>query len=187
VPTVPLDDAAQSQPTRNTADFDPGWHAEVSLWELLAAQELANPRRTPINPDLLDCLLAPEVYAAEVDVEDTYGGRGMQPEPTYPTPAPQRVDDWHQDAILEPILHRYPILVGLLDREGVEGVYRWAKVPADEADVYGLHSAGLTCKAIGGLMNPPRNERTVRALLDNAEDRILNALSYFDPIRDEAV
>jgi hypothetical protein len=187
VPTVPLDDAAQPQPTRTTIGFDPGWTAEVSLWELLAEQEKANPRRTPINLDLLECLLAPEVYAAEVDVEHTDAGRGMQPEPTYPPKPPQRVDDWHQDPAIEPILDRYPILEQLLNVEGVEGVYRWARVPVDEANVFGLHSAGLTCKAIGELMNPPRNERTVAALLGNAEDRILNALSYFDPIREEAM
>jgi hypothetical protein len=182
VPTVPLDDAAQS----HHLDFDTGWTSEVALWQLLVDQELAHRGRTPLNVDLLECLLAPEVYAAEVDVEDTYAGRGMQREPTYPPPPPHRVDDWHDDPVIVPLLARYPVLVGLLDREGVEGVYRWAKVPADEADVYGLRSAGLTAQAIGELMSPPRRERTVLALIERAEERILQALSYFDPIRTEA-
>lgn len=167
--------------------FDPAWNTEIALWELLADEEKRNPRRTPINLDLLECLLAPEVYAAEVDVENTYAGRGMQPEPSYPPAPPQRIDDWHEDPALAPLLDRYPILEQLLDREGVEGVYRWASVPADEADAYGLHSVGLTFRAIGELMNPPRKERTVMELVGRAEDRILHALSYFDPIRDEAM
>jgi hypothetical protein len=118
-----------------------------------------------------------------VDIEDTGAGRGMQPEPTYPPAPPPRVDDWHEDPALSPILNRYPVLRSLLDREGPEGVYRWAKVAPDEADAYGLHSAGLTFEAIGEMLNPPRHTRTVRELVARAEDRILHALSYFDPIR----
>lgn len=134
-----------------------------------------------------DCLLAPEVYAALVDVEHTEAGRGMQPEPTYPPrPAPW-VDDWHDDPVLRPFLYRYPVLRQLLDREGVNGLYRWAQVPTDEADAFGLHTVGLTDRAVGELMEPPRNELTVRALIERAEERILDSVARWERIQREAM
>lgn len=116
-------------------------------------------------------------------VPDPPAGTG----PTYPPSPPPRVDDWHEDPELRPILRRYPILRELLDREGVNGVYRWARVAKDEADAYALRSAGLTFKAIGDMMDPVRNERTVEELVARAQDRIVHALAYVDPFLATAV
>jgi hypothetical protein len=131
------------------------------------------------------CLRAPEVYAALVDVEHTEAGRGMQPEPTYPPRPTPHVDDWRDDPVIRPVVQRYPVLRELLDREGVNGLYRWAQVPAEEADAYGLHTVGLTDRAVGELMDPPRNELTVRALIGRAEERILDALARWERLRRE--
>jgi hypothetical protein len=169
---------------------EPRWAASLALWQLLAEAELANPWRRPINADLLECLLAPEVYAAGVDIEDSQAGRGMQPDPpagrgpTYPVAPPPRVDDWHVEPVLLPWLRRYPTLAQLLDsRAGVDALYRWAAVPDTEADVYALWSAGFTAAAIGPLLVPPRTERTVVALIEAAEDRIHHALRHLDLVR----
>jgi hypothetical protein len=165
---------------------EPRWRADLALWQVLAEQELANPRRRPINADLRECLLAPEVFAAEHDVEDGLA-HGMSPDPpwghgpTYPAPPPPRGEDWHEAPALSPWLRRYPTLAQLLDaRGGVDAVYRWAGVPATEADVYGLHSAGFTASAIADLMVPRRSPRTVEHLIESAEERIHHALHHLD-------
>lgn len=172
-------------PNRVITIRSPRWTAELTLWGLLLEEEMANRRRWPLNLDLLECLHAEEVYAAEVDVEDTYAGRGMRPEPTYPPRPEQRVNDWHEEPRLLPWLSRHPVLVQLLDRGGVDALYRWAGVGGAEADAYGLHSVGLTPKAIGELLVPPRNERTVRELIGRAEDRIMHALDHVERLRYE--
>jgi hypothetical protein len=175
---------ATSHPSPDIQPDEPRWQAEIALWQLLADEEMANRRRRPLNLDLLECLLAPEVYAAEVDVEDTYGGRGMQPAPTYPPAPTPRADNWRDEPVLAPWLGHYPTLRQLLDSGGVNAVYRWARVEAAEADAYGLHTVGLTDQAIGELLSPPRNSRTVAALIEKAEDRILHALRHLDQMRE---
>lgn len=134
-----------------------------------------------------------------MDVEDTDAGRGMSPDPprghgpTYPPREPPRDGDWRTDPALAPWLDRYPTLLQLLDSPdrrtgsgvlagGVEAVYRWAGVPEAEADAYGLASAGFTDKAVGQAMRPPRDQRTVRELIERADDRLRHSLHHLDAV-----
>jgi len=153
-----------------------GWDSEVALWELFVTAQA----------DLgeFGCLMADEVYAAGVDVDDTYAGRGMQPEPTYPPPVVEK-PHWRDDPKLKPRLERYAILLNLLEsEEGVDAVYRWAGARKREADAYALSIAGLTDEAIAEQLKIALP--TVTEFIGRVQWRLEAALKHLDRLREAA-